>query len=324
MYDNIKLDRSLYNITGKSFTQALTELDPDEGYADTELRGLDAFERQLKRFGIKVSGAESDMVEKFFVTAQSAVLFPEYVRRMIKKGMEKVSIADVVCGAVSRTDGIDFRGFTVISTGYDPVNQGDTLPETTVMLDDTSSELKKFARLLKCSYESVRKQRLEAFGIILRELGASVGRGLNTYLCAQLSDNADTSTIAGDALTYADLAAFWSDMSGHDMDVMVCSPAVMAQILAMDEMKYVVSDFMSTGRAVTPYGVTLIKCQALAASNKIIGIDSTKAAEVVFGSDVTVDADRLLTSQKREISCSVSVGVSRISDNAVKVLNAVK
>ena len=109
MYDTIRLDKSLYSITGKSFTQALTELDPDEGYADTELGGLDAFERQLKRFDIKVCGEDCDRVEKFFVSAQSAVLFPEYVRRMIKKGVEKVSLAGILCGAVSRTDGIDFN-----------------------------------------------------------------------------------------------------------------------------------------------------------------------------------------------------------------------
>ena len=52
MYTDIKLDMALYNITGKTFTQVLTELDPDEGYRESELAGLDAFERQLKRFDI--------------------------------------------------------------------------------------------------------------------------------------------------------------------------------------------------------------------------------------------------------------------------------
>ena len=56
MYNDIKLEKGLYNITGKSFTKALTDLDPDENYKNTELEGLDAFERQLKRFDIKVNG----------------------------------------------------------------------------------------------------------------------------------------------------------------------------------------------------------------------------------------------------------------------------
>ncbi|WP_024855901.1 hypothetical protein [Ruminococcus albus] len=319
MYDNIRLERSLYNITGKSFTQALAELDPDEGYKGTELGGLDAFERQLKRFGIKVSGANSDMVEKFFVTAQSAVLFPEYVRRMIKKGVEKVSIAGVVCGAVSRTDGMDFRGFTITRSGSDPVDQGDDLPETTVVLNSTASEVKKFARMLSCSYEAVRKQRLEAFGIVLRDIGESVGRGLNSWICTELITDVVPSTIAGDAISYADIAKFWSDMSTHDMDVMVCSPAVMAQILALPEMKFCVGDFMTSGRIKTPYGVTLVKCAEMPV-NKVLGVDSTAAAELILGSDVVVDSDKLIGTQMNEISCSLLAGVTKVCEDAVGVL----
>ena len=117
MYDTIKLEKGLYSITGKSFTQALEQLDPDENYADTKLAGLDAFERQLKRFDIKVSGAGSDRVEKFFASTESAVLFPEYVRRAVKQGMEEASILSDIIAAVSYTDGMDFRGLTVTKSG---------------------------------------------------------------------------------------------------------------------------------------------------------------------------------------------------------------
>ena len=110
MYNNIKLEKGLYSITGKTFTQALAELDPDANYENTELKGLDAFERQLKRFDIKVKGANSDRVEKFFISTESAVLFPEYIRRTVKQGMDEASIMGKVAAAVSYTDGVDFRG----------------------------------------------------------------------------------------------------------------------------------------------------------------------------------------------------------------------
>ena len=55
MYNDIKLEKALYNLSGKSFTAALEELDPSCAYTGTDLAGLDAFERQLKRFDIKVS-----------------------------------------------------------------------------------------------------------------------------------------------------------------------------------------------------------------------------------------------------------------------------
>ena len=40
-YDNLKLEKGLYT-TGKSFTQALEQIDPSENYAGTPLEGLDA------------------------------------------------------------------------------------------------------------------------------------------------------------------------------------------------------------------------------------------------------------------------------------------
>ena len=57
-FDNIKLDKGLYSTT-KGFTASLEEIDPSENYIGTELEGLDAYQRQLKRFDIKVSGRDS-------------------------------------------------------------------------------------------------------------------------------------------------------------------------------------------------------------------------------------------------------------------------
>lgn len=88
-YDNVKLDKGMYQEAGRSFTQVLEGLDPSERYKGTSLEGLDAFQRQLKRFDIKVRGSGSDVVEKFFRTADSAVLFPEYIARAVKQGMDE-------------------------------------------------------------------------------------------------------------------------------------------------------------------------------------------------------------------------------------------
>ena len=78
-FEHIKLEKGMYHEGGRSFTQVLEKLDPSEQYKGTALEGLDAFQRQLKRFDIKVKGAGSDVVDKFFATTQSSVLFPEYI-----------------------------------------------------------------------------------------------------------------------------------------------------------------------------------------------------------------------------------------------------
>lgn len=324
MYNTIKLEKGLYSITGKTFTQALEQLDPDKNYSNTELSSLDAFERQLKRFDIKVSGKSSDKVEKFFASTESAVLFPEYVRRTIKQGMDEASILSEVVAAVSYTDSIDFRGLSVTNGGDNSgVAQGGTIPSSDVRLASNAKTLTKFARKLSCSYESIRKQRLEAFGVILKSLGTQISRAINSLAVTELSNGITATTIAGTTITYADLAAFWASMNDNDMTTMVCSPATMAKILAFEEMKYCVSDYMSSGMVKTPYGVTIVKCSSIG-SEQAIGIDKNCAAEMIFGTDIIVDFDKLITTQCDEISCSVMVGFSRLTDSAVKVLNTSK
>jgi len=320
MYNNVKLDKSLYSITGKSFTEALAELDPDANYSGTDLAGLDAFERQLKRFNIKVSGENSDRVEKFFASSESAVLFPEYCRRMIKQGMNEASLVPDIAAAITYTDQIDFRGLTVTVNGTDAaVDQAGDIPVTSVLLASEAKPLKKFARKLSCSYESIRKQRLGAFGVILKNLGAQISQAVNKLAMDELTEDVVPSTIAGDSVTYADLAEFWSSMGGKNMTAMVCSPTVMAQILALNEMKFCVSDFMTSGRVKTPYGVTLIKSSAVD-PDTVVGIDGSCAAEMVFGTDIIVDFDKLISCQCDEIAASVTVGFSVLTDGAVKVL----
>ena len=85
-FENITLEKGMYGVPGKNFTQVLEELDGSQNYAGTPFAGLDAYQRQLKRFGIRVSGANCDTVEKFFTSSQSAALFPEYVARAVRHG----------------------------------------------------------------------------------------------------------------------------------------------------------------------------------------------------------------------------------------------
>ena len=56
-YENVKLEKGMYGQSGKSFLKVLESLDPSENYKGTALEGLDAFQRQLKRFDIHVKGA---------------------------------------------------------------------------------------------------------------------------------------------------------------------------------------------------------------------------------------------------------------------------
>ena len=108
-FDNIRLEKGMYRESGKSFSQVLESLDPSEAYKGTALEGTDAFQRQLKRFGIRAKGIGSDTVEKFFSTFESAVLFPEFIARVVRQGMEENNILPSIVATVTDIDAMDYR-----------------------------------------------------------------------------------------------------------------------------------------------------------------------------------------------------------------------
>ena len=179
-YDNLKLDKGMYREAGRSFSQVLEREDPSERYKGTSLEGLDAFQRQLKRFDIKVKGAASDVVEKFFQTADAAVLFPEYIARTVRLGMEEGDILPHITAAVTKIDGMDYRSITSEAGGEEKelrlVAEGTAIPETTIKVQANLVPLKKRGRMLVASYEAVRYQKLDLFSVTLRQIGAHIAR----------------------------------------------------------------------------------------------------------------------------------------------------
>ena len=317
MYDTIKLEKGLYSITGKSFTQALEALDPDSNYKGTELEGLDAFERQLKRFDIKIAGKNSDKVEKFFLSTESAVLFPEYIRRTIKQGMDDISILNHISASVHYTHDTDFKSIVMgRNTNASASYQLGELPCHTVKLNAIPSSIQKFGRGLKFSYESIHKQRLDSLGVILRRLGAQISKEVNIYAINIVTSGLTPAEIDGTQITYNELAAFFSSMSDCNMTSLICSPAVLAKIVSMEEMKNSQYDYMSSGIVKTPFGIDLIKCTGLS-DDIAVGIDKSCAVETAFGSDVIVDYDKLISNQCTEVIASVSVGFSKIIDGSI-------
>ena len=178
-FDTVKLEKGMYNHMGRTFSQVLEEQDPSEQYKGTAIEGLDAFQRQLKRFDIKVKGAGSDIVDKFFATSQSAVLFPEYIARAVKVGMEEANILPDITATETRIDGMDYRSITSVPEDEKQlkrVAEGAAIPSTTVKTQDSLVTLHKRGRMLVASYEAIRFQKLDLFSVTLRQIGAQIGR----------------------------------------------------------------------------------------------------------------------------------------------------
>lgn len=320
MYDTLKLEKGMYHLANRSFSEALEHADPSAQYAGTELAGLDAFERQLKRFGIRVSGPDCDRVEKFFTTTESAVLFPEFVRRAVKRGMEE-SVLPELTAAVSRVNGTIAKGFSVDETdgSYAAVTgEGETLKKTAVTETADPVTLEKFGRLITASYETVRQQRIDVFAVMLRAVGRKLAGAAAAKAVALLKSSVTSFSLIGNSLAYADLAALYGKFSDYDLTAVIASPNNVAAILAMNEMRD--RSLGADGSVRLPFGAKLIKDSSLG-DKTVIGISKAFAMEAIMGSDVLLESDRLIDCQLDRIAVSVRIGFQPLMAGAVAVLD---
>lgn len=319
MYNDIKLEKGLYNLSGKSFTAALEELDPTSAYCGTPLEKLDAFERQLKRFNIRVKGSDCDSVEKFFTSTESAVLFPEFVTRSIRKGFDD-TILSSVCAVKTVVNSGQYLGCVLDdSTAYNVCSQGETLPTATVTESSAATVLAKYGRLISASYESIRQQRLDVFGVMLRSVGVRLAAAVVKKAVEVLADGADE--VSTTELTYADLAELYGKFESFDMTTVIASPALAAKIAAMDQLSDSSAD--ADGRFILPFGSELIKTSA-AGADTIIGIDRDYALEFITSTELVMETDKLIDRQLDQMTASITCGFRKITPDAVKVLKITK
>ncbi len=336
-FENIRLEKGMYRETGKSFTQVLEELDPSEKYKGTAFESMDAYQRQLKRFGIRVKGGNSDKVEKFFQTTDSSVLFPEYVSRSVKTGMEEGSILPGICATETKFDGLDYRSVYSANSEDDKslrrVAEGAEIPQTEIRVQDHLVTLHKRGRMLVASYEAIRFQHLDLFSVMLRQIGNQITR-MHLDDAIDVITNGDGNSNAADSyaigtgitgtsgtLTYAALLEFWSKFDPFNMNTILVAPDVMLKMLSLSEFQNPLTglNFQGTGELTNPLGAKLIKTAAVA-SGKAIGLDKGYALEMIKASDVEVEYDRLIDRQLERASITSISGFAKLYTGASKIL----
>lgn len=329
-FDNVKLEKELY-VSG-DFTKALSSLDPDENYRGTCLEGLDAYQRQLKRFDIRVSGAGSDCLEKFFRSSDSAVLFPEFVSRAVRQGMDSADILPSIVASVTRIDSPDYRSVSCNPAEEDkelkPVAEGAFIPETAVKMKDNTVTMRKRGRSLVASYEALRYQRLDLFAVTLRRIGAYIARtrlkdAVDVLINGDGNNNAAPSSSVASAgtITYGDMVDFWSEFDPCRLDTIIASPADTVKLLNISEFRDAAAglDFHASGRLITPLGASLLRSSAVP-SGEIIGLDRSCTLEMVTNGGVTTEYDKLIDRQLERAVISCTSGFAKICDDGARVL----
>lgn len=326
-YESIKLEKGMYQVAGKGFTRVLEEMDPSVQYKNTELEGLDAYQRQLKRFGIRVSGAGSDCVEKFFAASDSAALFPEYVSRAVRQGIAEADVLERIVATKTLIDGMDYRTIASVPTdeakALRRVAEGARIPETTVKTQENLVKLYKRGRMLVASYEAVRFAKLDLFTVTLRQIGAYIARAQLDDAVSVLTDGdgnanpiTDLAVGTSGTLGYDDLVALWQALDPYSMNTLVASPAVVAKLLRIPELKDAAAglNFQGTGRMITPLGAEVVKAGTV--KNAVIGLDRNYALEMVCAQEVGVDYDRLIDRQLERAAVTSIAGFAKIFADA--------
>ena len=222
----------MYAHPEKSFSEVLEELDPSANYRGTELDGMDAFSRQLKRFDIKVGGSSSDTVSKFFSTGASAALFPEYVSRAVKQGVTEANMLPSIVATTTKINSLDYRTIASVPVDEDKelkeVAEGAAIPETEVKTQENLVSLKKRGRMLVASYEAIKFQRLDLFTVTLRQIGAYIANmqfkdAISVIKNGDGNNNAAAviNAAAEGTLSYADLLELYKAMHPYEMNTLI-------------------------------------------------------------------------------------------------------
>ena len=338
-YDNLKLEKGMYRQEGMNFTQVLESLDPSENYRGTALEGTDAFQRQLKRFGIKAKGAGSSPVEKFFRTMDSAVLFPEYIARTVRQGMEENDILPNIVSTTTVIDSLDYRSIYSVPAEEDlegvALGEGDEIPATEVKTKEHLVTLSKRGRMLVASYEAIRFQKLDLFGVMLRQIGAYIQKqqladAVDVLMHGDDNDNGaihytvGTSPMSGTKgkLGYDQMVEFWGKFDPYTMNTILCNTGTMTNILKIPELQNPMAglNFQGTGKMGTPLGAQLLRSSAVP-NGVIIGLDNRFALEQICAGDVMVEYDKLIDRQMERAAITTISGFGKICAEAVAVLN---
>ena len=335
-FESLKLEKEMYGRGG--FLKNLETLDPSENYRGTPLEGLDAFQRQLKRFDIHVKGAGSDFVDKFFFSTDSAVLFPEFVSRTVRQGLEEECILPSLTATVTYFDGMDYR--SIASTPAEDekilrrVEEGAAIPQTVIRTQENLVRLHKRGRMLVAPYEAIRYQRLDLFAVTLRQIGAYIGR-------MQLQDAIDvlcngdgnqnpaeifsvgSAPISGSAgaLSYDALLDFWSLFDPYRLNTLLVGNDTMLALLRLPEFQNPLTglNFQGTGTLTAPLGANLLRTSAMP-EGTVIGLDKNYALEQICGSDIVVEYDKLIDRQLERAAITSISGFSKLFTDASKVL----
>ena len=215
------------------------------------------------------------------------------------------------------------------------VEEGAAIPETEVKTKEHLVSLTKRGRMLVASYEAIRFQKLDLFGVMLRQIGSYIQKmqlkdAIDVLVNGDGNGNAaevftvGQGPLSGEAgeLGYDQLVEFWGQFDPYTLNGMILSSGMMTKLLKVPELQNPLTglNFQGTGMLAAPLGANLHRTSAVD-DGMIIGIDSRYALEQVRAGEVLVEYDKLIDRQLERAAITAICGFGKICDGAAKVLS---
>ncbi len=337
-FDNIRLEKGMYG-NDRSFTQMLEELDPSENYKGTSLEGLDAFQRQLKRFNIKVSGPDSSVVGKFYQTSDAAVLFPEFITRVIRSGADESKYLSNIVATTTKIDSLDYRAVD-FKMDFDSktdaqkrviwsaLSEGAQVPEAQYTIGSRLVNLRKRGKMFSASYDAIRFQRLDVVAVALKRIGEVMAHNITADAMRTIYEGDDesgtnpASVEEVTSITFDSLVEFWAGFSPYKLTTLVTTPTVAATLIKMDEFRDATAglDIHGTGKLISPFGAELVYAKGLVPESAIVGVDKSCALEHLKAGDIEIEYGKVIDHQLEQIVITSIDGFAKIFTGASGVL----
>ena len=301
-YDRVRLDSNWY-YQYPTLTEALEEIDPSSQYDRTTLHGFNAYQRQLYRFDIRVSGKNTSKVLDFFKTPQTAILFPEFVLQSVYEGMASDNRLLDVVGCIKHvyTTGDVCRMQSCIS--------------------------RKHGMAMQFPYEQIKFFSLPQFQGILKQIGRKISRhelhdavmlaidgdGLESIAAPVLDYHGKTYERSDSLFLY--IANLMAEFKNHRLSTVIMTPGTLESTIPASSFLYYNH---SVGSPKTVMGATIVECDTMPDSC-ILAIDKSAAIGMYRGFLYT-DYERLINGQVSGTPIAVKSGFYKIDNNAAKVL----
>lgn len=336
----LSLDKGIYDeakTTGKTFSEILEKDDPSENYKGSNLEKLDAYERQLAAHDIQVKGKQAALVGDFYKTDTSKILFPEFINRNLKIGMNRGKMEAMIDDVVSTTSEIDSNSLKGISVDmnssnveYKRVNENAKFPLVVFKTKEQANTLYKIGTSINATYEALRRVKVDLIANALQIIGFNLSRAMVYEVLDVLLNGDGNSNPAPEVLsvghgdiTFEDILSLELEFENFENEFLIGNKNTMKKVLKIPEFRdpLIASKFLTNGDLQTPFGNTL-KLNKKLPDSKLIGFNRKAGVEMLEEKGASlVETGKIINQQFEEIVISKYCGFSKIFPDSAFVLN---